>query len=303
MAWSFEPLHNEFGARVWGIDLGAPLSDVAVAKLHAAVDKYSFLCFSGQDFDDERQLALTRALGEPEPNHLKLGQLGVVDYFGTIGNVEDDGTALDNDHIKIVRLTGNNMWHSDSSFRSVPSYVSIMGVYEVPSEGGETLFVSARAAYARLGEDKKRAIDTLHAIHDYVFSRSKVGPDAVTPSHAASVPPVEQKLVRSNPRHGHKNYYVGSHAKTIVGWSEANSRALLDDLLARATGEEHILTHAWLPSEVVIWDNRCLLHRGSGYDADTQRRLMRQNPRHRRLQHPERVIISPCAGRCAAPGP
>ena len=99
MAWSFEPLHNEFGARVWGIDLGAPLSDVAVAKLHAAVDKYSFLCFSGQDFDDERQLALTRALGEPEPNHLKLGQLGVVDYFGTIGNVEDDGTALDNDHI------------------------------------------------------------------------------------------------------------------------------------------------------------------------------------------------------------
>jgi len=275
-ALTFEPLHEEFGARVEGIDFRAPLSDEAVGELHAAIDEYSFLCFPGQPFDDERHLALTRALGEPEANHLKLGQEGVIDYFATIGNVEADGTALGNDNIKIVRLTGNNMWHSDSSFRPVPSYVSIMCVYEVPSEGGETLFVSARAAYARLSDDEKRRIDPLHAIHDYVFSRSKVGPDAVTPSHAASLPPVEQRLVRRNSRNGRKNYYVGSHAKSIVGWSEADSRVLLDDLMARATGEDHILSHAWQPGELVIWDNRCLLHRGNGYDADKQRRLMRQ---------------------------
>jgi alpha-ketoglutarate-dependent 2,4-dichlorophenoxyacetate dioxygenase len=275
-ALSFEPLHEEFGARVSGIDFGAPLSGEAVEALHAAIDEYSFLCFPDQAFDDERHLALTRALGEPEANHLKLGQSGIVDYFATIGNVEDDGTALGNDHIKIVRLTGNNMWHSDSSFRQVPSYVSIMGVYEVPSEDGETLFVSARAAYGRLSDEEKRRIDPLHAIHDYVFSRSKVGPDAVTPSHAASLPPVEQKLVRTNPRNGRKNYYVGSHAKSIVGWSETDSRALLDDLQARATADEHVWTHAWTPGEVVIWDNRCLLHRGNGYDADKYRRLMRQ---------------------------
>ncbi len=275
-ALSLEPLHDEFGARVGGIDLGAPLSDEAVAELHAAIDDYSFLCFPEQVFDDERQLALTRALGEPEANHLRLGQEGVIDYFATIGNVEADGSALGNDHIKIIRLTGNNMWHSDSSFRPVPTYVSIMGVYEVPSAGGETLFVSARAAYGRLSDEEKRTIDPLHAIHDYVFSRSKVGPDAVTPSHAASLPPVEQKLVRTNPRNGRRNTFVGSHAKAIVGWSEADSRVLLDELLARATADEHVWAHAWQPGEVVIWDNRCLLHRGGGYDADKHRRLMRQ---------------------------
>lgn len=273
---SYEPLHEEFGARVEGIDLRAPLSDEVVDELHAAIDDYSFLCFPGQASDDEAHLALTRALGEPEANHLKLGQEGVVDYFATIGNVEADGTALGNDNIKIIRLTGNNMWHSDSSFRPVPSYLSIMCVYEVPSDGGETLFVSARAAYGRLSDEEKRTLDPLHVVHDYVFSRSKVGPDAVTPSHAASLPPVEQRLVRTNPRNGRKNYYVGSHAKAIVGWSEADSRVLIDDLMARATGDAHVLTHAWQPGELVIWDNRCLLHRGNGYDADKYRRLMRQ---------------------------
>ena len=116
----------------------------------------------------------------------------------------------------------------------------------------------------------------LIAEHDYVFSRSKVGPDAVTPSHAASLPPVQQKLVRSNPRTGAKNIFVGSHAKSIVGWSFEDSRALLDDLLERATADEHVYSHAWQPGDLVIWDNRCLVHRGSGYDADKYRRYMRQ---------------------------
>jgi alpha-ketoglutarate-dependent 2,4-dichlorophenoxyacetate dioxygenase len=114
------------------------------------------------------------------------------------------------------------------------------------------------------------------AIHDYVFSRSKVAPDAVTPSHAASLPPVRQKLVRTNPGTRAKNYYIGSHVKTIEGWSHDDSRQLIDDLQDRATKPEHIYSHAWQPGDLVIWDNRCLIHRGSGYDADRHRRYMRQ---------------------------
>ena len=275
-ALTIEPLHDDFGGRVGGIDLGAPLGRQAVAEIHAAIDRYSLLWFPDQPIDDERQLAFTRSLGEPEPNHVKLGQDGVIDYFGTIGNVQPDGSAIGNTHKRTIHLTGNNMWHSDSSFRPVPTYVSINCVYEVPAEGGETQFVSARVAYGRLSDDEKRTIEPLRAVHDYVFSRSKVGKDAVTPSHAASLPPVEQKLVRTNPGTGAKNYYVGAHAKTIVGWDEAASRALLDDLLARATVPEHRITHPWRAGDLVIWDNRCLLHRGTGYDADRHRRLMRQ---------------------------
>ena len=273
---TIEKLHPEFGARITGLDLREPLDDETVEEIRVAIDEYSFVHFPGQPFDDERQLAFTRRLGEPEPNHVTLGQEGRVEYFGTIGNVQADGSKLGNDHKKTIFLTGNNMWHSDSSFREVPSFVSIMCAYEVPDEGGRTEFVSARAAYDRLPDQTKTVIDRLIAVHDYVFSRSKVGPDAVTPSHAASLPPVKQKLVRTNPRTGAKNYYVGSHAKTIDGWSETDSRPLLDDLLERATGEEHIYSHAWRPGDLVIWDNRCLLHRGSGYDADRYRRYMRQ---------------------------
>jgi alpha-ketoglutarate-dependent 2,4-dichlorophenoxyacetate dioxygenase len=245
-------------------------------QLSALVDEYSFLCFPDQNCSDEMQLAVTRILGDPEPNHVILGREGRVAYFGTIGNVTESGEQLGNDHKQMIFLSGNNMWHSDSSFRKVPSRFSLMASYEVPQEGGLTRFVSTRAAHDRLPQPLKARIEPLRAVHDYVFSRSKVGEDAVTPSHAASLPPVEQKLVRRNPANGRPNYYIGSHAREIVGLDPVEGRALLDDLLERATGKEHVYTHHWQPGDLVIWDNRCLLHRGTGFDADRYRRLMRQ---------------------------
>ena len=274
---TIEKLHPDFGARITGLDLNDELSGEVVAELKTAIDDYSLLCFPDQDFDDGKQVAFTRLFGEPEPDHVALGQEGRIQYLGTVGNIDDEGNQRGNADRKTVFATGNNMWHSDSSFREVPSFISLMCVYEVPAEGGETQFASARAAYARLSEEERRHIDGLTVIHSYVFSRSKVAPDAVTPSHAASLPPVEQKLVRTNPGNGAKNYYVGSHAERVVGWGAAESRELLDGLLEGMTRDEDIYTHAWQPGEVVIWDNRCLLHRGTGFDADKYRRYMRQS--------------------------
>jgi alpha-ketoglutarate-dependent 2,4-dichlorophenoxyacetate dioxygenase len=264
-SFTIDPLHDEFGATITGIDLGKTLSDAEVVAVHKAIDSYSFLVFPDQKLDDDKHLAFTRQLGAPEPNHVALGRDGVVNYFGTIGNVQADGTVHGNEHQHTKFMTGNNMWHTDSSFRLVPSLVSIMYAYEVPEEGGHTQYVSSRAAYRRLSDATKETIDPLEVVHDYVFSRSKV-----------ALPPINQKLVRSNPGNGEKNYYVGSHARNIEGWDDAESRALLDDLLDRATGEEHIHTQVWEPGQLVIWDNRCMLHRGTGYDADKYRRHMRQ---------------------------
>ncbi len=273
---SIEPLHEDFGARVRGIDPRQPLASEVVTEIKAAIDNYSFLCFPGLQMDDEKQLAFTRSLGKPEESHVALGQTGQITYFGTIGNVQPDGSKLGNDHKTTIFLTGNNMWHSDSSFREVPSRLSIMCVYEVPAVGGATEFASARAAYRRLDGAMQERIEPLVAIHDYVYSRSKVAPDAVTPSHAASLPPVRQKLVRTNPGTGAKNYYIGSHVKAIEGWSDGDSRRLIDDLQERATKPVYVYSHVWQPGDLVIWDNRCLIHRGSGYDADRYRRYMRQ---------------------------
>ena len=269
-----EPLNAPFGARITGLDLTADLSEGVVEAIREAIDTYSFLCFPEQPMTDEAHMAFTRRLGEPEEEHVTLGTTGKVVYFGTVGNVADDGTKRGSAHPRTHYQTGNHMWHSDSSFRRVPSFVSITHAYEVPGEGGGTQFASMRNAYAKLPADIQATIEPLRAIHDYVFSRTKVAP--VDPNHAASLPPIEHKLVRKNLRNGVKNYYVGSHARSVVGWTGIESRRLLDDLLERATRPEDAYTHQWRAGDTVVWDNRCLLHRGTGYDADRWRRRMRQ---------------------------
>jgi len=270
----FESLHDDFGARVTGVDLSSDLSDEFVDAIGKAMDEYSLLCFPDQKMTDDLQLALTQRLGEPEPNHVKFGVTGEIDYFATIGNVTDAQKHKGKSDPHTRYQSGNNLWHSDSSFRLIPARFSINHAYEVPGEDGETEFVSQRSAYARLPETMQAMLDPLHVLHDYVFSRSQVAP--VDPNHAASLPPIEHKLVRTNPRNGCKNYYVGSHARSIIGWSGIDGRKLIDDLADRATARQHIYTHRWRVGDTVIWDNRCLMHRGTGYDADRWRRLMRQ---------------------------
>jgi alpha-ketoglutarate-dependent 2,4-dichlorophenoxyacetate dioxygenase len=269
-----EPLHDEFGARVGDVDLTGVGDPDLVDELHRLIDEYSVLVFPDQSMTDEAQLRLTASLGEPEENHVLFGRTGEIEFLGTIGNVIDAETKRDDAHPQTRSQKGNNLWHSDSSFRLVPSYVSILHAYEVPDEGGDTEFVSQRAAYQRLAPERRAEIDDLHVLHDYVFSRSKAAP--VHDNHAASLPPIEQKLVRSNPANGRRNYYVGSHARSIIGWSGVDSRRLIDELNEFATRPDHRWCQRWSPGDTVIWDNRCVLHRGTGYDADRFRRYMRQ---------------------------
>lgn len=267
-------IHDDFGAQISNVDLSISIKKEDIKVILKAIDDFSFLIFPEQSLSDDSHLEFTKLLGTPEPNHVAQGRDGIINYFGTIGNVQPDGTVQGNNHQHTKFLTGNNMWHTDSSFRKVPSFVSIMMAYEVPEEGGETQFVSARSAYQRLSDDMKAKIDSLEVIHDYVFSRSKVA--EVDPKHAASLPPITQKLVRRNPNTGAKNFYIGSHAKEILGWNYDDSRLLLDELLAETVADEYVYTHTWQPGDLVIWDNRCILHRGTGYDADKYRRFMRQ---------------------------
>lgn len=270
----FSPLHERFGAEVRGIDLSALLDETSIASIDEGMDEYSLLVFPDQNLNDDAHLKLTKHLGDPEPNHVTFGATGVVDFFGTVGNVIDAENHKGNDDAHTRYQNGNNLWHSDSSFRLVPSKFSINHAYEVPGEGGITQFVSARDAYRRLPPSIQETIDPLHVLHDYVFSRSQTAP--VDPNHAASLPPIEHKLVRINPRTGCKNYYVGSHARSIIGYSGIESRELIDELQALATPPEAVYSHQWAVGDTVIWDNRCLMHRGTGYDADRWRRLMRQ---------------------------
>lgn len=276
MALEMRPLHPDFGVEILGIDLARPLSEARFAEIEQAVDRFSVVLMRGQSIDDEIQLAFSRRFGELEYGHLAYGNHGRIEYVGRIGNIDSESRQMPASDKRVVFSTGNEMWHSDSSFREVPARLSISYAYEVTPQGGELEFASTRAAYSRLPAEIKEAIADLVAIHDYVYSRSKVGENAVSPSLARTLPPVRQKLVRTNPSTGARNYYVGSHARSIEGWGDEDARRLLDDLMERATRPEYRYQHRWQVGDLLIWDNRCVLHRGRPYDADRFRRRMHQ---------------------------
>ena len=271
---NIEPIHPEFGARISGIDLSRPLDESTFARIDEAINRYSILLFEDQHMNDKAHLDFTRRFGQLEEEHVSYYSRGEVTYIGRVGNIDDDGNRVSARQIK--SSTGNEMWHSDSSFREIPAMYSLLSAYEVPDEAGETEFASARAAYQRIDQATQKQIEDLVGIHDYIYSRTKVGEDAVTQNQRTYMHPVRQRLVRQNPVTGERNIFVGSHVSEIEGMPQEQARPLIDRLIAEVTRPESVYRHRWRVGDFMIWDNRCILHRGCGYDAGKYRRRMHQ---------------------------
>ena len=269
-----DPIHAEFGARVSGVDLSRPLDQPTFAQIDAAINGYSWLLFENQQMNDATHLDFTRRFGELEEEHVAYYGQGKITYIGLVGNVDADGNKVA--PRRVNSATGNEMWHSDSSFREIPAMYSILCAYEVPNEAGETEFASARAAYLRLDRATRDRINDRIGIHDYIYSRTKVSEDAVNLSQRIYMHPVRQRLVRQNPVIGDKNLFVGSHVKAIEGMPDSDAKPLIEGLINEVTRAESVYRHSWQVGDLVIWDNRCILHRGCGYDADRYRRRMHQ---------------------------
>jgi len=268
------PIHAEFGARVGGVDLSQPLDDATFAAVDLAINRYSILLFEEQGMSDAAHLDFTRRFGPLEEEHVTYYGQGKITYIGLVGNVDANGNRTTRRRVKSAR--GNEMWHSDSSFREIPAMYSILTAYEVPDEGGETEFASARAAYSRLDDKTRALIHDRIGIHDYIYSRTRMGEDAVNESQRTFMHPVRQRLVRQNPVTGEYNVYVGSHVKAIEGMPDAEAKPLIERLIAEVTRPESVYRHRWRSGDLMIWDNRCVLHRGVGYDEERYRRRMHQ---------------------------
>ena len=271
---NIDPIHPEFGARISGVDLSRPLDESTFAQIDDAINRYSILLFEDQHMNDAAHLEFTGRFGQLEEEHVSYYSRGEVTYIGRVGNIDDVGNKVSARRIKAS--TGNEMWHSDSSFREIPAMYSLLCAYEVPGEAGETEFASARAAYQRLDQAIQKQIENLVGIHDYIFSRTKVGEDAVTQNQRTYMHPVRQRLVRQNPVTGERNIFVGSHVREIEGMPLERARPLIDRLIAEVTRPASVYRHRWQVGDFMIWDNRCILHRGCGYDAEKYRRRMHQ---------------------------
>lgn len=274
MSLTMRRLHPLFGAEIVGVDV----KSVDAPTFQAVVDafnEHSVLLFRGQSLTDEQQIAFSRRFGPLETTIRSIAsQSGTPDHIANLSNVDADNLLIPAGDKRNVFNAGNQMWHTDSSFKKVPALASLLSGREIPPAGGETQFASMRVAYERLPADMQRVLEGKVAVHSFAYSRGLVDNGLLPPEHAAQVPPVPQALVRVNPANGRKAFYVGSHACEIVGMPTAEARALLRELRLAATRPELVYTHRWRVGDLVMWDNRCMLHRGRPWDESRHRRVM-----------------------------
>jgi alpha-ketoglutarate-dependent 2,4-dichlorophenoxyacetate dioxygenase len=273
------PIHPSLGARVEGVDLAQPLDEPAFRQIFDAFQAHSILLFHEQRLTDEEQMAFSRRFG---PLEITIRAIGKEDRLHPnlvdLSNLdpEQNGRLMDWNNRRMLYQSGNQLWHTDSSFKPVPAMASLLSGREVPPVGGETEFVSMRHAYATLPEATRRTLEGRVAVHSILYSRSTIAPGLFDPDNAQELPPVRQALVRANPVNGRKTIYIGSHAWYIEGMEYGESRRLLDELLAHTTRPECVYQHRWRQWDLVMWDNRCVLHRGRPWDASAHARVMRR---------------------------
>ena len=273
------PLHPLFAAEISGVDLSRKLPEETVAALREAIDCYAVLVFRGQRLDDETQLAFARRFGPIEPPQAYSGARRLRPEFADVSNLDADGRPRQTGDRRRMNSLGNRLWHTDASFRRVPGALSMLYAHRVPTPGpfgdGDTEFADLRAAWDALPAATQELIGPLVAEHSIFHSRAQIGFTDFTDEERAAMPPVPQRLVRRHPGSGRRTLYLASHASHIVGWPVPDGRLLLRDLIEHATQREFVYRHKWREGDLVIWDNRCTMHRGRPFDDRETRDLRR----------------------------
>ncbi|HEY6980894.1 TauD/TfdA family dioxygenase [Reyranella sp.] len=274
-----QPITSGFAAEVGDVDLGKPLSVENLAEIRSAFTRYAVLVFPDQTFDDESQLAFARNFGPLETTVFKQRKdhkLRLHENLADVGNLDaDDRILTSSDRQRLYNL-GNRLWHTDSSFKRVPAYCSMLHARSIPPIGGQTEFADLRAAYDALPEPTKRRITGRIAEHSIMTSRAKLGFADFDEDERRAFAPVPQVLARRLPDSGRMSLYLASHAGTIRGMPQAEAEALLKELIEHATQRQFVYSHRWRVSDLVIWDDRCTMHRGMEFDDQRYKRDMRR---------------------------
>ena len=279
---SVRPIGQEFAAELIGISCRSPLPPETVKSVETAMNQYAVVVIRDQVLTDEEQLAFSLHFGEIERQgrgstkgriHFRtreqtrpLGQ-GIGDF----SNVDHAGRPLvANTRAHLFKLA-DRLWHSDSSFRPIPAKYSLLSARAVPSWGGNTEFADMRRAYEALDDRTKLEVENLVCLHSQIYSRELVGFDDITDEERKDFKPVRQRLVRQHPATGRRSLFLSSHAGVIEGWTVPESRMYLHDLIEFATQPCFVYSHSWRQNDLVIWDNRCTMHRGRRFDPDEVR--------------------------------
>jgi alpha-ketoglutarate-dependent 2,4-dichlorophenoxyacetate dioxygenase len=273
----FSPLHPVFAAEAPAIDLSRPIDRATAGEIEAAMDRYAVLVFHGQDLTQDEQLDFTRNFGPLDPGrHLAVRQhRRVRREFADVSNLDEEGRVADRSHRRILSNMATRLWHTDSSYKKPAAKFSLLYCSAIPEWGGETEFADMRAAHDSLPDRLRDEVEGRSAEHYVHHSRATLGFAPSPEEIAGAIPPATWPLVRTHARSGRKLLYIGSHATHVVGLSVPEGRVLLQDLLEHATQRQFVYAHRWRAGDLVMWDNRAVLHRGRRYDLSQPRDMRR----------------------------
>jgi alpha-ketoglutarate-dependent 2,4-dichlorophenoxyacetate dioxygenase len=263
------PVTPTFVAEIGDVDLSRPLAAADEAAIKAAFWNYAVLIFPEQDLSPQQHIDFAKRFGPVETDRVldaKVTPQRLEDAFADISNLTPEGKIWKEDSRQRAYKAGNKLWHTDSSFRYRPGLASMLYSRTVAPLGGHTEFADQRAAYDALPEAMKGRLEGLVAEHSIAESRRKSGFTEFNADESRRLPPVPQVLVRTIPQSGRKSLYLASHIGRIFEMPEAEGRALVAELIAHTTQRQFVYTHRWRPRDLVMWDNRCTMHRGRDYD-------------------------------------
>jgi alpha-ketoglutarate-dependent taurine dioxygenase len=260
--WAVNPLGASVGAEVVGLDLSKPLSDPAFEDVRKAFERYRVLAFRDQKLTKHDLLVFSERWGSVG------GHVQRADAVHVITNADENGRPKGR-----LPETGALHYHIDKSYMARPAFATFLYAVEVPPEKGDTVFADAQTAYEALPAETKERIDSLSVWHSLEwFSRTtnnKLSQEALR-----NAPPVLHPLVRTDPVTGKKSLYIGNNAWKVDGWTFAESRNLIEDLNDFATQSQFLYWHKWRQGDLVMWDNRCLLHAATEFDASKYLRTL-----------------------------
>ena len=241
--------------------------------MRAAFEAHSVLVFRDQAVTDESQIAFSRRFGPLEITPAATQGAGT--HLVILSTIGPDGKVVPADLRVALRNKANQLWHADSTFKSVPALASVLSARIIPSHGGETEYVSTRLAFDRLDKALQERVASLFAWHDYSYSRGKVAPNIVAAEERAALPPQCWRMVWTNPANGRRALYIASHAYAIEGLEQSAAQTLIAELTDAATAPGLSYTHTWQQGDVVMWDNRATLHRGRPWPPNEARLIVR----------------------------
>lgn len=264
-------LGSTLGVEIIGLNLKINIDKNIIGQVSDLLSQFSVVVIRNQNITNDQHIHFSEYFGDLEVT--KAGTNGSGSKLIILRNFDEDGNIVPATDRQRLNNLANQEWHSDSSFKKIPSKLSILSAKMIPAKGGNTEFLSMRAVYNSLPEKLKSNIEDKVCWHDYSYGRSKIDPNLVTADEKKALPPVKQKLVLNNKKYG-KSLYIGAHCSKIDGMNDSESQNLLDEIYEYIDNESHVYSHIWKPYDLIMWDNRAVLHRATPIKGKVEKRLM-----------------------------